>query len=296
MKLKQVNSMVTMAKCAAILLMINIPGLTAMAQSQVHPPAKTPLAQAFADLRSGNPKLIDKWNNGGTLALLVEKEMPTIEKDTATICGALADPNPEMRLRASAILATIVIAAPQHNSVVQACFSNLIKAASNPPVQTSKNSLFPPEQTRNNSLFVLAMNPAGPPPAAHSIFVAFLHSPNYRTQECAAAGLLRENTNREANQKLVLQALDNAQDAKHRLNILYAIAGAGVRSDILFDDAQKYLFGPNQDVQTEAINAVAATGKDHAAVASALQAVVDSPTATKEQKLRARMVLGIKTQ
>jgi hypothetical protein len=157
-------------------------------------------------------------------------------------------------------------------------------------------SLFPPEQTRNNSLFVLAMNPAGPPPGAHDVFVSSLQSPNLRTQECGVAGRLKEGMNQEVNQNLVLQALDNAPDAKHRLNTLYAITGARVRSDTLFERVQKYLLDPNEDVQTEAINAVATTGKDHATVASVIQRVVDSPTATKEQKLRARMVLGATPQ
>lgn len=270
--------------------------LAGMAQTQVQPTAKTPLAQAFADLRSGDPNLINRWNNGH-FPLLLEKEMPTIEKDTASICGALADPNPDLRLTASSILTTIVVAAPQHNPVVQACFPNLIKAASDPVDQTgSKNSLFPPEQTRNNSLFVLAMNPSGPPPAAHDVFVTSLQSSNYRTQECGAAGLLKERTNQEANQKLVLQTLDSSQDAKHRLNILYAITGARVRSETLFQGVQKYLLDPDADVQTEAINAVAATGKDHDTVASVIQGVVDSPAATKEQKLRARMALGTTPQ
>jgi hypothetical protein len=296
--MRERKKMVTALKRAVILLLVNVPSLAGMAQTKVQAPAETPLAQAFADLRSGDPKLIGKWNNGDQLVLLVEKELPTIEKDTATICGALADPNPDIRLRASAILTTIVIAAPQHNTVVQACFPNLIKAASDPvdPDRGKLLSLFPPEQTRNNSLFVLAMNPAGPPPAAHDVFVASLQSSNYRTQETGAAGLLKESTNQEANQKLVLQTLDSAPDTKRQLNILYAITGARVRSDTLFEDVQKYLLDPDTDVQTEAINAVAATGKDHATVASVIQGVVDSPTATKEQKLRARMALGTTAQ
>lgn len=107
-----------------------------------------------------------------------------------------------------------------------------------------------------------------------------------------AAGLLKERTNQEANQKLVLQALDSAPDAKYRLNILYAITGTRVRSDALFEGVRKYLLDPDTDVQIEAINAVAATAKDHDTAASAIQGVVDAPNATKEQKLRARMALG----
>jgi hypothetical protein len=295
--MRERKKMVTALKGAVILLLVNVPSLAGMAQTKVHAPAETPLAQAFADLRSGDPNRTNKWTHGDQLAVLVDKELPTIEKDTATICGALADPNPDIRLRASAILTTIVIAAPQHNSVVQDCFPNLIKAASDPvDPDGSKVPPFPPEQMRNNSLFVLAMNPAGPPPAAHDVFVASLQSSNYRTQETGAAGLLKESTNQEANQKLVLQTLDSAPDAKRRLNILYAITGARVRSDTLFEDVQKYLLDLDTDVQTEAINAVAATGKDHATVASVIQGVVDSPTATKEQKLRARMALGTTPQ
>jgi len=291
-------NMMTAIKRAVTLLLVSVPSLAGMAQTQAQPYAETSLAQAFADLRSGDPKLIDKWTNGDHLVLLLDKELPTIEKDTVAICDALTDKDSFVRLQASAILVTIVIAAPQHNSVVQTCFPNLIKAASDPVDQTSAQSLkpFPPEKTRTNSLFVLAMNPAGPPPAAHDVFVASLQSPNYRTQECGAAGLLEERTNQEANQKLVLQTLDSAPDAKHRLNILYAITGTRVRSDNLFERVQKYLFDPDDDVQIEAINAVAATGKDHDTVASVIQGVVDSPTATKEQKLRARMALGTTPQ
>jgi len=279
------------------LLLLSVFTPAGQAQTEVQPYAETSLTQAFADLRSGDPRGIAFFQNGHASPLL-EKELPTIEKDTAAICGALADKDLFVRLQASAILVTIVMAAPQHNSVVQACFPNLIKAASDPVDQTSAQSLkpFPPEQTRNNSLFVLAMNPAGPPPAAHDVFVASLQSPNYRTQECGAAGLLKERTNQEANQNLVLQTLDSAQDAKHRLNILYAITGAGVRSDTLFEGVQKYLLDPDNDVQAEAINAVAVTAKDHATAASVIQGVVDSPTATREQKLRARIALGTTSQ
>ena len=38
-----------------------------------------------------------------------------------------------------------------------------------------------------------------------------------------------------------------------------------------FEGVQKYLFAPDNDVQTEAINAVAATGKDHAKVVVSTQ-------------------------
>jgi hypothetical protein len=282
---------------SGLLLLLGISALWGQAQTEVQPYPETSLTQAFADLRSGDPRGIAFFHNGHA-NLLLDKELPTIEKDTAAICGALADKDSFVRLQASAILVTIVIAAPQHNSVVQACFPNLIKAASDPVDPASAQSLkpSPSERSRNNSLFVLAMNPAGPPPAAHDVFFTSLQSPNYRTQECGAAGLLKERTNQEANQNLVLQTLDSAQDAKHRLNILYAITGAGVRSDILFDGVQKYLLDPDHDVQTEAISAVAVTAKDHDTAASVIQGVVDSPTATEEQKLRARMALGTAPQ
>lgn len=282
---------------SGLLLLLGLSALGGQAQTETQPYAETSLTQAFTDLRSGDPRGTAFFHSGQA-SLLLEKELPTIEKDTAAICGALADKDSFVRLQASAILVTIVVAAPQHNSVVQACFPNLIKAASDPVDQASAQSLkpFPPEQTRNNSLFALAMNPTGPPPAAHDVFVAALQSPTYRTQECGAAGLLKERTNQEANQTLVLQALDSAPDTKHRLNILYAITGARVRSDTLFNGVQKYLLDPDENVQTEAINAVAATAKDHDTAASVIQGVVDSPTATKEQKLRARMALGTTPQ
>lgn len=277
---------------SGLLLLLGVSALWGQDQTQVQPYAATSLTQAFADLRSGDPRAVAFFH--GQASELLEKELPTIEKDTAAICGALTDKDAYVRLQASAILVTIVIAAPQHNSVVQACFPNLIKAASDPVDQASAQSLKPdsPERTRNNSLFVLAMNPAGPPPAAHDVFVASLQSSNYRTQECGATGLIKERTNQEANQKLVLQALDSSQDSNYRLNILYAITGAQVRSEILFAGVQKYLLDPDTDVQIETIKAVAVTAKDHDAAASVIQGVVDSPTATTEQKMRARMALG----
>ncbi|HEX5235900.1 MAG TPA: hypothetical protein VFW25_11285 [Silvibacterium sp.] len=205
-----------------LLLLLGLSTLGGQAQTEVQPYAETSLTQAFADLRSGDPRGIAFFHNGHANSLL-DKELPTIEKDTAAICGALSDKDSFVRLQASAILVTIVVAAPQHNSVVQACFPNLIKAASDPVDQASAQSLkaSPPEQARNNSLFALAMNPAAPPQAAHDVFVA---------------------------------------------------------------------------VQTEAINAVAATAKDHATAASAIQGLLDSPTATKEQKLKVRMALGTAPQ
>lgn len=234
-------------------------------------------------MKNSDPAIAQKARSN--IINVFDQELPTIEKDASTLCNALQDSDSYIRLQSAGILVAIARAAPEHNQVVLSCVPELLVTARDPV-----------DRVRNDSLWVLAMNPAGPPQAAHAVFVASLQSPNYRTQECSAAGLLKEGTNQEANQKLVLQALDSAPDKKGRLNILYAITGAQVRSDTLFVGVQKYLLDPDTDVQTEALDAVAATGKDHETVASVIQGVMDSPTATKEQKLRARMALGTAPQ
>jgi hypothetical protein len=48
---------------------------------------------------------------------------------------------------------------------------------------------------------------------------------------------------------LVKAKLDNAPDAKQRLNMLYAIGGSGVQSEALFGSSRKFLSDSNPDVQ-----------------------------------------------
>jgi hypothetical protein len=241
--------------------------------------AQTPLAQAFAGLRSSDPATVKKANDG--IAELVVQELPTIEKDSATICDALNDKDAYIRQQATGILQTIVLIAPQHNSVVQACFPGLIA--------TAKDQV---DRVRNNALFALAMNPASPPAQAHDVFVIALASANFRTAEIGAAGLIRETNNTQKNHELVEKALEEASDAKHRLNILYAISGSKVPSDTLFQASQRYLDDSDPGVQHAAIDAVVATGADKSKVISVMQNLEDSSSASVQQKKHAEAVLN----
>jgi HEAT repeat protein len=148
------------------------------------------------------------------------------------------------------------------------------------------------DQTRNNALFALALNPAGPPPAAHDVFVSSLQSKSLRTVEVAASGLIREATNVQANHRLVEQALESAPDAKHRLNLLYAISGSGVPSETLFESSQRYINDADPDVQQAAIDAVGVTGTDKDKVIVLMQNLKQSPTANADQKRHAEAVLN----
>ena len=94
------------------------------------------------------------------ISSIVSQELPTIEKDAPTICGALNDPDPYIRLQATGILSVVVRIAPSHNQLVLACLPGLLV--------TAKDSV--DRVMRDNSLFTLAMNPAGPPSQAHQDF------------------------------------------------------------------------------------------------------------------------------
>jgi HEAT repeat protein len=157
----------------------------------------------------------------------------------------------------------------------------------------SKAAVLLSDYVRNDSLLALAMNPAGPPPQAHDVFVKSLSSSNFRTAELGAAGLLKEKgPNAEANQELVRKALDEAPDAKHRLNMLYVISGVRVPSDTLFQAAQKYLYDPDPEVRTAAIDAVGATATDKSKAITVMQNLADSPSLNWEQKNHVKAVLN----
>jgi HEAT repeat protein len=242
--------------------------------------AQTPLALAFQDLRSSDPVKVEKTKE--TIALTFEQEFPTIEKDTATICGTLSDPDPYLRLQAAAILETIVRIAPEHNQVVQACTPGLLVAGRDTSTEV-----------RNNALFALAMNPTGTPPQAESVFQDALKSDNLRTAEVGAAGLLRVGgVNAAADEKLVADALSNAPDAKHKVNLLYAITGSGTHSDVVFQSTKQALNDPDANVQQAALHALVKTGPDKSSVTVALQNVQSSTSANAATKQRAQSLLN----
>lgn len=247
--------------------------------------AQSPLSKAFVDMKSSDPATAQRAKD--SVALLTEQEMPYIERDTATLCNALNDSDPFIRLQASAVLGAIAITAPTHNQVVLSCSSGLIHAATDPE-----------DQTRNNALFTLAMNPAGPPAEAQHVFEIALGSSNFRTAEVGAAGLLKMNGGKnEGNHKLVADALTSAPDAQHRLNILYAISGSNVPSDTLLQASQRYVSDSDPDVQSAAIDAVASAGsKDTPQVASVMQNISASSSANPETKEHAQAILkGLQT-
>ncbi len=263
-----------MQRCASTFLILLFSGLALKCVAQ------TPLSKAFADMHSNDPEIVKKARD--SMALLAEKEMPTIEKDATTLCQALTDKDSMIRQQAAGIIGAIVVAAPQHNQVVVSCFPQLLVTATD---QT--------DYVRNDSLLALAMNPAGPPAQAHDIFVKSLSSSNFRTAQLGVVGLLKEKgLNAEANQELVRKALDEAPDAKHRLNMLYAIIGANVPSETLFQSAQKYLYDSDPEVRTAAIDAVGATATDKSRAIAVMQNIENSPSLDWEQKNHVKGVLN----
>lgn len=241
--------------------------------------AQTPLAKAFAEMKSSDPAVAQKARTN--IINVFDRELPTIENDTSTLCKALQDSDSYVRLQAAGILVAIVRAAPEHNQVVLSCIPELLVTARDPA-----------DRVRNDSLWALAMNPAGPPPQAQKVFEDALHSVNLRTAEVGAAGLIREDGGRNtANHDMVAQALQQAPDSNHRVNLLYAISGSRVPSETLFRASRELVGDSDSDVQHAAIDALAASGTDKAEVAGALQSVEASPSATPAAKKHAEMLL-----
>jgi HEAT repeat protein len=240
--------------------------------------AQTPLQKAFADMKSSDPATAKKAKEG--LLILFERELPTIEKDTDTICNALKDPDPSIRLPGAALLSTIVIAAPTHMQVVVACTPQLLTTA------TDSN-----KRLRYDSLVALVGSYAETSPQLHEVLVRSLHSPDSDTSAIAAAGLFKENggTN-QANHKLVEDALLSAPDAAHRQALLHAtgqcetVGPCGLRSEGLFEASRKFLDDPDPYVQWAAIEAVVVTGTDENKIISALQKLAHSQSASPEVK------------
>lgn len=246
--------------------------------------AQSPLAQYFQLLRSKNPA--DAQQASKNWYALLTQEWPIIDRDAATVCNALRDPDPQVRLSASGVLVVIAVAKKEHAGVIQACTPELVVEARDTPTQTFKNPIYDDAtQARNNALFALALNPLGTPPQAQAVFRDQLKSDNLRSAEVAAAGLLRlQGPDAAANHKLVAEALESAPDSKHRLNMLYAISGAGTRSDELFRAVRKVVDDPDPQVQPTALDALLASAPDKAHAISALQNLEGSPTASAETR------------
>jgi len=246
--------------------------------------AQSPLAQAFQNLRSNDPATVEKTKEGMLGAL--HEEWPVIDKDAATICSALRDPDSYIRLQAAALLSGIALVEKQHAGVIQACLPELLAEARDAPTQTGMPDILDnATQARNDALFALALNPAGTPPQAEPVFRDQLKSTNLRTTEMAAAGLLRlQGPDAAANQKLVTDALESAPDAKHRLNLLYAIRGSGTRSDVVFQATRQMVDDPDPDVQRASLDALVKSAPDQSQAVSALQNLQGSPTASAMTK------------
>ena len=240
---------------------------------------QTPLAQSFADMKSKDPRVAGEARKH--VALVFEKEVPIIEQDTQLLCSSLHDSDAYLRRQAAALLAAILLAAPEHSKVDATCFPDLVATSGDPD-----------DTTRNDILFVLAMNPTGPPNSARDVFIKNLDSPNYRSAELSAAGLLKAGGERKQDNEMLVKAkLDNTPDAKQRLNILYAIGGSGVQSEVLLGSTRKYLLDSDPDVQRAAFQAVAATGTK-AEVAGIMGDVAASPSSSPEAKKRAQLILA----
>ena len=242
--------------------------------------AQSPLATYFQSLRSKDEAEVQKAQKSAWDYLT--KEWPVIDKDAATVCGGLRDPDVYIRLQAAAVMSTIATLKKEHAGVIQACLPELLAVAGGTPTETAKSLLLHyATEARNDALFALAMDPQGTPPQAEAVFREQLKSNNFRSAEVAAAGLLRiQGPDAAANQKLVADALQSAPDAKHRLNMLYAISGSGTRSDQLFQATRQVVNDPDPEVQQAALDALVKSAPDQAQAVSALQNLQGSPTAS----------------
>jgi hypothetical protein len=250
--------------------------------------AQSPLATYFQGLRSSDPAVVQ--NTEKTTVSMMTQEWPVIDKDAATVCSALRDPNPHIRLKAAGLLVVIAVAKKEHAGVIQACTPELVAEARDTPTQTFKNPIFDDvTQARNDALFALALDPLGTPPQAEAVFRDSLKSDNFRTAELGAAGLLRlQGPDAAANQKLVADALEGAPDAKHRLNMLYAISGSRIQSDAVFQATRQVVDDPDPDVQHAALDALVASAPDQSQAISALQNLQGSPEASALTKKLAK--------
>jgi hypothetical protein len=240
---------------------------------------QTPLAQAFADMKSKDSRVASEARKH--VALVFSQEVPTIEKDTQVLCGSLHDSDAFVRRQAAALLTALLLAAPEHSKVDVACFPDLVAASGDPD-----------DTTRNDILFVLAMTPGGSPSAARDVFVKDLDSPNYRTSEVAATGLLKAGGERKQDNEMLVKAkLDNAPDTKQRLNMLYAIGGSGVQSEALLGSSRKFLSASDLAVQRAAFQAVVATGTK-VEVEEIMRDVAASPSSSPEAKKWAQIILS----
>jgi hypothetical protein len=243
-------------------------------------PCQTALSKAFADIQSRDPATAEAAKSG--IVQVMEKEMPTIEQDTALLCGALHSSDPYVRLQGAGVLATIVLAAPMHNRVVVSCFPDLITAAADSD-----------DDVRNDALVALALNSAGSPPQAHDVFARAFTSTNYRTVELGAIGLLKEDGgHRTANRTLVEDALLATPDSRVKLNLLSAIRGSGVTSDALFESSRKFLSDPAPEIQIAAIKAMATTSTDKSQAVSVIKNFANTSSISLEVKRQAQGVIN----
>jgi hypothetical protein len=211
----------------------------------------------------------------------ITKEWPVLNKDTATVCNGLRDPEASIRLRAAGLLTVITVAKKEYAGVIQPCIPELLAVAGDKSASKPKDPLDDyVTRARNDALFVLALDPLGTPPQAEAVFRDELNSNNFRSAEVAAAGLLRmKGPDAAANHKLVAEALQNAPDAKHRLNMLYAISGVISPSDVVFQVVRQVVNDPDPEVQRAVVRAVFTSAPDKSQAVSVLQNVEESPTA-----------------
>ena len=259
--------------------------------------AETPLAKLYRDMDSDDPKI--KAAAKAEESTIMDREFPTIEKDTEVLCSTLVTAKDSyVRLQSAAILVTILMEAPEHTQVVIACTPQLIVTAQDhgeAEADPTNSELL----LRRDSLTALAMLPGGPPPQAHQVLLAALTSPALSIQKAGGFALVREKSeNRAHNQDLVKEALLSAPDSIHRVSLLEGIFGNGVPvpSKTLYDAAQQSMFASDSDVQQAAIEVMGVTAVDKGELLNALQNIVNSPVAPREVKDHAKGVIARRTK
>ena len=243
--------------------------------------AQTPLGKIFKAIKTGTPAEAEAARE--SLPALLEQEMPTIEKETSTICSSLRDSDAYIRQQASALLKIILITAPTHSGVATSCTPELLATVNDSDVEV-----------RQNVLFSLASNMSGQPsPLAHHAFVQAFGSTDYRIAQYGAIGLLREDGGKNsANLGTIEAALRNAPDSPHRLNLLYAIEGSEIVSDDLARLSEKLVSDPDPETQSAAVDAICSASSDKSKARTFLQNLEGNSTLSTQSKQHAESVIS----
>ena len=180
--------------------------------------AQTELANVFSELHSPDKAIRDSASNRGIEVL--EREWPNIEQDSALICKSLSDPDPYIRLQASAILSVIGQYKSEHSRVVVSCWTGLIQAGSDSAARV-----------RRNAIRALAFNAVPPPPEARLVFSSALSEASPEEKTLGSVGLIRLSSGSDTSAiQLVTDTLMLAKESASRKAILAGMTAARIKT------------------------------------------------------------------